>query len=319
MTSGEARRKEYWARINRAVDYIESHLGEEMTLQDIAAAAFFSPYHFHRIFKSFMGEPVSQFVQRIRLEKAAALLSGNQGMTVTRIAMECGYANPAAFSRAFRGTFGRSPSQWREEESKNCIVDGKEGKETSYATAYSSGVASMSSESNTRRQEMAEKLKMDVRVEDLPETAVAYIRHVGPYQGKPELFQELFSRLFTWAGPRNLMRFPETQVLAIYHDDPGVTEEEKLRLSVGISVPADTAVSGEVGKMALAAGTYAQAKFELSPPEYAAAWEMVYGQWLPESGYQPEDGLPFERYLNDPGDHPEGKHIVEICLPIKPL
>lgn len=166
---------------------------------------------------------------------------------------------------------------------------------------------------------MAEKLKMDVRVEDLPETAVAYIRHVGPYQGKPELFQDLFSRLFTWAGPRNLMRFPETQVLAIYHDDPGVTAEDKLRLSVGISVPADTAVSGEVGKMALSAGTYAQAKFELLPDEYAAAWEMVYGKWLPESGYQPEDGLPFERYLNDPGDHPEGKHIVEICLPIKPL
>jgi methylphosphotriester-DNA--protein-cysteine methyltransferase len=60
MASGEARRKEYWARINRAVDYIESHLGEEMTLQDIAVAAYFSPYHFHRIFKSFMGEQGSQ-------------------------------------------------------------------------------------------------------------------------------------------------------------------------------------------------------------------------------------------------------------------
>jgi hypothetical protein len=55
MTSTEARRKEYWARINRAVDYIETHLAEEMSLRDIASAAFFSPYHFHRILKGLMG------------------------------------------------------------------------------------------------------------------------------------------------------------------------------------------------------------------------------------------------------------------------
>jgi AraC family transcriptional regulator len=41
--------------------------------------------------------------------------------------------------------------------------------------------------------------------------------------------------------------------------------------------------------------------------------------WLPESGYQPADGPCFERYLNDPAQHPEGKHIVEIGLPVKPL
>jgi AraC family transcriptional regulator len=71
--------------------------------------------------------------------------------------------------------------------------------------------------------------------------------------------------------------------------------------------------------MVLQAGTYAQARFELNPDQYEAAWEAVCGEWLPESGYQPDDGIPFERYLNDPGEHPEGKHIVEICIPVKPL
>jgi AraC family transcriptional regulator len=75
----------------------------------------------------------------------------------------------------------------------------------------------------------------------------------------------------------------------------------------------------EVGKMGLPGGTYAQALFELDPGGYAAAWEAVYGGWLPESGYQPDDRLAFERYLNDPKDHPEGKHIVEICILVKPL
>jgi len=166
---------------------------------------------------------------------------------------------------------------------------------------------------------MADELQMEVRVEELSEETVAYIRHVGPYQGDSELFAGLFGRLFQWAGPRNLMRFPETQILSIYHDDPEVTSEEKLRTSVGITVPPDTAVSGEVARMALAGGSYAVARFELTPDKYPAAWEAVYGGWLPGSGYQPDDRPPFERYLSSPDDHPDGKHTVEICVPVKPL
>ena len=73
------------------------------------------------------------------------------------------------------------------------------------------------------------------------------------------------------------------------------------------------------GVWSLPAGRYAQARFELEPHQYEAAWNTVYGGWLPESGYQPADGLPFERNLNDPNDHPQGKHLVEICVPVKPV
>ena len=46
---------------------------------------------------------------------------------------------------------------------------------------------------------------------------------------------------------------------------------------------------------------------------------MVFGGWLPESGYQPDDRLCYEIYQNDPKEHPEGIHIVDICVPVKPL
>ncbi len=323
MSVEKRRRQEYWARINRAVDYIESHLQEELTLEKIARAAFFSPFHFHRIFSALMGEPVSQFVQRIRLEKAAALLRTHPRTSVTRVAHDVGYRNHASFSRAFKATFGVSPSGWRKgsmrEVSKGSTEDGKDGKDPQNPTAYPSVV--MPDENQLRRgsRKMADELKMEMRVEDLPEVTVAYIRHVGPYAGDSELFQNLFGRLFQWAGPRNLLRFPATQILSIYHDDPAVTEEAKLRTSVGITVPEETEVSGEIGKMQMPAGRYAQARFELEPHQYEAAWNTVYGGWLPESGYQPADGLPFERYLNNPDEHPQGKHLVEICVPVKPL
>jgi AraC family transcriptional regulator len=71
--------------------------------------------------------------------------------------------------------------------------------------------------------------------------------------------------------------------------------------------------------MEIPGGKYAVAKFEILPNQYADAWNMVYGGWLPQSGYQPDDRPCFELYLNDPKTHPEGKHIFEIYAPVKPL
>ena len=69
----------------------------------------------------------------------------------------------------------------------------------------------------------------------------------------------------------------------------------------------------------LRGGTFAIAGFELSTDEFEAAWNMVYGGWLPESGYQPDDRLCYEMYHNNCNEHPEKKSIVDICVPVKPM
>jgi AraC family transcriptional regulator len=78
-------------------------------------------------------------------------------------------------------------------------------------------------------------------------------------------------------------------------------------------------VEGEIGKTVIPAGKNAIAHFEINPSQYAEIWNAVYGVWLPESGYQPDDRPCFEIYLNDPRNHPEGKSIVDIYVPVKPL
>ena len=86
-----------------------------------------------------------------------------------------------------------------------------------------------------------------------------------------------------------------------------------------VTVPEDTPVDGEIGKMTVPGGKYAVAHFEIDVDQYSDAWNAVYGGWLPESGYQPEDGPCYELCLNNPEEHPESKHIVDICVPVKPL
>lgn len=52
---------------------------------------------------------------------------------------------------------------------------------------------------------------------------------------------------------------------------------------------------------------------------FSAGWNALYGTWLPQSGYQPDDRPAFEMFLNDPNEHPEHKHIVDTYMPVKPL
>jgi len=71
--------------------------------------------------------------------------------------------------------------------------------------------------------------------------------------------------------------------------------------------------------MTVAGGSYAIAHFEIAVDQYAEAWNAVFGGWLPQSGYQPDDRPALEICRNDPEQHPEGKHIVDICVPVRPL
>ena len=334
MENQSNQRAEYTARINKVLDHIDRHLHQELSLDELARVANFSRYHFHRIFSAMVGEPLNQFIQRIRLEKAATQLSEHHGKPITNIALDCGFSSSAAFARAFKQRFEMSASEWRDQalakKSKNGKMIGNEHqllgnqwKSLTSRSEYSRGDWLMEMDPATRTlkwsKKMTEMKDVTVEVKTFPEMPVAYVRHIGPYAGDTALFQNLFGKLMRWAGPRGLMSDPETKVLTVYHDDPNVTDEDKLRTSACITIPAEMRVDGEIGKMTLDPGDYAVGHFEINEDEYGEAWNHLMGGWLPQSGYQPDDRTCFEINLNDPGKHPENKHIVDICIPVKPL
>ena len=101
-------RQEYIARINRVIDHIEADLVGDISLSRLAKVANFSEFHFHRIFRAMVGETLHQFVQRLRLERAASQLVSNPLTPITNIALDCGFSSSAAFSRAFKDGFSMS-------------------------------------------------------------------------------------------------------------------------------------------------------------------------------------------------------------------
>lgn len=298
---------EYIRRINLVTDYIDHHLGNELTLTELASVAGFSEYHFHRIFAAMTGETLFHFITRVRTERAAGFLCTRGDLTVTQIASDCGFSSHAVFCRLFKKRFGVSPSAFRgrnhgQPESSLSQLLRNRGEAHFDAALYNGSIT------NSGRFVM----NPVVNIEKIPKTRLAYIRYVGPYAGDAKLFEGLYARLFAWAKPRGV----DTSVTyVLYHDDPAITEETKLRVSV--CVPADkAAVSGEVCEMEAFGGTYAVGHFDLKNGEYDQAWASMYRDWLPGSGYVPAGEPCFERYPCSDGSC-EDKMPVDICIPVQ--
>jgi len=322
--SKEYLRQEYRARINKVQDYIDGNVSEELTVARLSEVANFSPYHFQRIFSAMTGETLYKYILRIRLEKAAYLLIAHPKKTVTEIALECGFTSSSVFARAFRQFFGVTAKEWannpQSAKSIICKTNSRNCKDYVLETSYNENAAENgNAKIIIRREKFMSEKSFTVEVKTIEAIPVVYVRHTGPYKGDSGLFQRLNDKLLKWAGPRGLINFPKTKTITVYHDNPELTDDDKLRISVCISAPADTKVDGDIGKMIIPGGKYAVGYFEIKENQYSEAWAFMYGKWLPESGYQPDDGFTFENYLNDPSQHPDNIHIVEIYIPVKPL
>lgn len=100
---------EWVARMNQALEYLESHLTEEIDLKRPAQIAGCSVYHFQRIFPCLAGIPLSEYLRRRRMSLAAADLMA--GEKVVDVALKYGYDSPTAFNRAFQSIHGVPPSK----------------------------------------------------------------------------------------------------------------------------------------------------------------------------------------------------------------
>lgn len=289
---------EYLSRIHRVQDYVEQHLSHEFTLDELAAVARFSKYHFNRLFHAITGESLFRYIYRIRIERAAALLLYHPRRSITEIALACGFSSPALFARAFKSTFGTTAGSWR--------------------TAGGRPAAQASDARLAERKPPGPIEPVRVTVERREAIPVVYLRYVGDFAGDAPLFEELYTKLIRWAQAREHYDPEESRLFCIIHDNPGLTEPKKLRVSCCLSVRTEVTPAPPVGAMTIPAGRYVRAEYHLRNEEYGSAWSNLFRCWLPDSGYQPDDGPAFEEYLNDQSVG-AGKQRVLLCFPVRPL
>ena len=297
--------KENIARLNTAILFIEENLSEKLTLEIISEKAHFSPFHFHRLFKVIVGETVNNFINRKRIEKAAAYLLHQNEKNITEIAELVGYQNLSSFSKSFKKFYGLSPQKFKEESpekySKISKTESKNGKVTITFEQY---LCNINNALNWLKMNAKTEIKKVQRLD------LAYIAH----KGKMEAIGSIYNRLVKWATPKGLIN-EETRMVTIYHDSPKITDPNNLRMSACIVLNDPIELDGEVNLRILSPTKCIVSRLEIAPFEFQQAWESSFA-FMVENGYKKSEIDPFEIYYNNAAEHPENKFIVDLCIPI---
>jgi AraC family transcriptional regulator len=99
-------------KLRQALDYIQAHLSENLSLSEIADKLGMSQYYFCHLFKRSTGMSPHQYLIRQRVERAKHLLRQTE-LTITSIALKCGFANQSHFAKSFRQYTGLNPKEFR--------------------------------------------------------------------------------------------------------------------------------------------------------------------------------------------------------------
>jgi AraC family transcriptional regulator len=287
---------DYKRRILQVLVYIQQHLDEPLALSQLARVACFSPFHFHRVFKGMVGEPVKEYVRRLRLERAAHRLKLSQG-SVTDIALGAGYLSHEAFTRSFKAVFGVAPLEFR-------LAQGAEFAEAPSRMHYGDPPAK-------RFRTLRRGGKMKVEIKQLKPMRVAFMRHTGPY-GE---VGRVWDRLLTVMGKDGYLG-GNPMMLGICHDDPEVTPQARIRYDACLSVDEGFVPSGDIGVQTISGGEYAVTTHTGSYNGLGKTYAEFLGQWLPRSGRELADAPCFEVYLTDPDSTPAEELLTDIYAPL---
>lgn len=299
---GVATGLDYRQRVCRAMDFIQANLHREPSLPEIAQAASFSAYHFHRIFSAVTGETVGGFMRRLRLERAASQLLTQPQSDITGIALANGFSSSQNFAKAFRAHFGCAPSVYRRRKDGHTKRKGRE--------VYSLRLGQDARQVKRTSPQPERKWRMTTaEVKIMPAWHVAYVRRLGPY-GKATCTAAV-QELIRWAAPRRLLG--KGPVLTIYWDNPEVTAPANCRVDACLVVPAGTPVEPPVALQDVPGGSYLVCQFNLPPTDFTPAWEEAF-QYLVRQGYECADLPCYELYYDD-CTGPTCR--FDICIPLK--
>ncbi|UII75179.1 GyrI-like domain-containing protein [Flagellimonas sp. HMM57] len=276
----------------------------DLSLNKVSEIAFFSPFHFHRVFKFITGETLNGYVTRRRIERSASDLL-HKNITATEIAHKYGFSDNSSYSRTFKKYFGVSPTEFKKQNpnrhSKIRQLESKNGQEYPDYEKYICVI-------NNLKNWI--KMNANIEIKEMPKMDLAYVSSIGPQN-----LETAYGKLIQWATPKGLMN-NQTKMITIYHDSFKVTEAGKVRMSASLLLNESIETEGEIGLTTIETGKFIVGGFEIGLNEFEKSWTGLF-VWMNENGYKKADREPFEIYHNNFNEHPERKAIVDFCIPIE--
>ncbi|MFB5452856.1 AraC family transcriptional regulator [Enterococcus faecalis] len=254
------------ANLNQAMDYIEEHLTEEVSFDELAKKTGISVYHFKRTFSFFAGMSLAEYIKKRRLAEAnLALLAGEK---VTDVAFKYGYQSIEGFSRAFRDWSGQAPSEVMKTQIQKTFP------KFSFYIDIKGGQS------------------MDVKLIEKPAFQIVGVSQKVPlqYQKENQAIMELAQRI-TPQQRAEMHTFddvyPHQVVNASFDFREGrTTEGGEMTHMIGFATLQEN-IYEDLEQLSVPAHTWAVFPNEGPFPQtLQETWARIFSEWLPSSGYQ---------------------------------
>lgn len=282
-------------RFQRGIDFIEAHLFEPFTLDEVASAATLSTYHFARTFRALMGETVMDYARRRRLTLAAVRLV-EEDVRLIELALETGFESQEAFSRAFKRQFHKTPGAWR-----------KSGARLMANTRHAPDLSQL--------VHTKEKITMEPRFVETEKIMVIGLManfNDESKKGIPDLWAAFAPRM----GEINA-RIEGTTYGVCF---PAALNEENFDYMAAVPVSNFDAVPEGMVARTVPAHKFAVFTHKTGDDslhnDLQKSVQYIWGTWLPNSGYEHARVPDFELY-DERMDTITGKGEFDLYLPVK--
>ncbi len=294
MTLKQTNKAFYEQKLNIIVEYIHNNLDSVIDIKTLAEISHFSPFHFHRISRALLGEPIGAYISRTRVETAAKMIRYTT-LDMESIAYNVGYETPSSLSKKFKNHFGVSPTAYR----KNKLFTIKKSKimETISSTEHSQNL-------NIKKP----------KIIDIEDKKCIYIRLQGAYQSLN--YSGTWKKLWEQVKEQKLFT-AGIEHIGLPYDDPKVTDEDKIRYDSCLIIHKDAKVTGDIGVKTLKGGKFAVFLYQGSYEYFANVYDYIFNDWLLNNDYELRDEVAREKYISNPERVEPHKLKTEFYLPIK--
>lgn len=275
--------------LERALRYIEQHLKATMTLEDIAFAANYSPWHFHRLFLAFTGVTVGEYVRKRRLSEASRELAlGSKA--IKQLAAEYQFESQAAFTRSFKSFSGCTPGEMRRHLRPLLNYQAR-------ITLQGKGETMLNPTFKTK-------------------PAFRVIGKTCQSTMKNNTIPALWGTFGTYCDSIPGTIHSRTALGICYFEDCGeMTDETPFTYLAGMEVNPGQAVPEGMVARDVPTAEYAVFEHHGSLENLHNTYNAIYGQWMPHSGYERSQVDDFEVY-DERFKFGEPDSIMEIWVPV---
>lgn len=281
----------YRQKVNEVLNYIDNNLSGDLNIRLLSEQFGISFFHFHRILKACLKEPLGCYINRIRLETAVRLIRYSDE-PISEIAVKIGYNDCSAFTKAFTREFGLSPQEFKNNKTivLNTNVDYK---------INDSG-----------------KLVSDIKpkVIQLADKHVVFTRFVGEYGC--QAFNRAWDDFLGFAVQNNLLGW-RSEVFSIYYDMPSETAIDNCATDFCITTTRTVVTSGQISTKTIPGGKYAVFRYKGSYDRLWELYETIFGVWVMNTNVMLSDKPFIEKYLNYSLTGNPDNFLTEIYIPIE--